>query len=244
MAKTQTRRCRRCDRKYDVLQHTDGDFPLDGPRLGCPDCGTRTYRVQYGVPKLALAKPEGVGGLPRAPLCGERGLEDRHFPYFDHGLGVMLHSKDHREWCMKHDPVTGQKREEALVCVGDMEWDPIAIVDEQISTSLEIDRKFAAYKDEMLSQPDTRKVWHQVELLNEQRDYSLWGVETPEAALNHPPEGEVIKQDLEGHLYTDSGWSTKTPQAPVPTALYAAGYDVTGLPAPKPVHLLDVIDAR
>lgn len=248
MAKTQTRACRRCRTRYDVLVAHDGVYPLSGVKRGCPRCGGRSYEEVFAVSRFAVQHEElavPLYGMARAPMCGENQLAQHHFPYYDHGLGTVLHSPEHRQWCMEHDPNTGEKRDSPLVCVGDTDWDPIAIVDEQRAVSAEVDRKFAAYKAEMMADPDTARVWEMVDYMNEKRDYSMWGVQVPEAAVNLPPEGERLKQDLDGYLYTDSGWSTKEPQRPVPTALYAAGHNPNGLPdfGPRAFLTGDVIDA-
>lgn len=247
MAVTRTRACRRCETRYDVLVHKDGTYSLSAcAKPVCPQCGSRQYKNVAAVSRFTVDRAEldtPLYNLPRAPLVGENQLAQHHFPYYDHGLGVMLQSVEHRKWCMEHDPNTGLKRESPLVCVGHTDWDPIAIVDEQRAISAEVDRKFAEYKAEMMAYPDTRRAWEMVDYLNEKRDYSLWGVQAPEAALNLPPEGERIMQDLDGYLYTESGWASREPQAPVPTALWAAGHDPRGLPEYRPRALLDVIDA-
>jgi len=231
------RRCLECGFKYELLVHRrfnihTGEY--DAPTISalshphedhttCPRCSSEDFEAIVRAPNLIGSKEESLPYLARCPEVGERGLTQAHFPYFDAGLGVVLESPEHRQWLMKNHP-DGTPREEPLVCVGnDLPWDPSGIVDREIAHTADVNRRYNAYRDEMLSHPETRRAWDFVERAVLAKDLSAWGGDWPEPP-SYPAEGETIKQDLDGYLYTDSGWSSATPQRWVPLALEAAGH--------------------
>lgn len=255
MMKTHHRRCNACGMKYELFEHQrfnghTGKYDpptlhartrgVEDDFLDCPRCGSAEWHDVVGTPNLLVRneRDDAAPYLMRAPDVHERSLSQSHFPYYDSGLNMMLQSPEHREWAKSHY-ADGTRREEPLVWVGDeLPFEPIAMVDKQIAKREEVNAKWNAYKDEMLAHPDTRAAWHAVEAMTEARDFSPLGVDDPEffGPTHYPPPDEPLKQDLDGYLYTDSGWSSDHPQPWVPMALEAAGHQPL-LPEPTPLQL-------
>lgn len=257
MNKVHHRACKKCGTKYELMEHRrwNGDG-YDEPTLhplhprapegftGCPRCRSQRFELAIATPALVSSKTDDhLSYALRAPNVSESALSDSHFPYFDAGLGTMVHSIEHREHLKTHYK-DGTRREpgEELVCVEDaMPWMPEDILSRELAHTQEVNRRYNEYKSEMLAHPDTRKAWHDIEAMVAARDLSALGVDDPEffGPTHYPAQGEAIKQDLDGHLYQDSGWASDHPQPWVPQALEAAGHKPMLPTDPGPAGLLE-----
>jgi len=86
MALLRERRCKECERRYEVLQANGESVGMDANHTDCPDCGSGEYTS-------VLSVPMGID-------LGDEAGYSRTYPYNDRTLG-RVHSAAHRKQLMR-----------------------------------------------------------------------------------------------------------------------------------------------